>query len=121
MEWKSADEDGFCFEKGKLTKGKPLDFFKQVMYRSPIHDEGENNPHGMGDYRVYIALPVDLAPKISSFIPVLTWGTTKELTSLLLLPGVVVFANETDMGFTIIIEHDVLRKNIYGIRTSRNS
>ena len=37
-----CDEFGFCFEKGKLSKGKPIDFFKQVLYRSPIHDEDEN-------------------------------------------------------------------------------
>ena len=77
------------------------------MYPSPIY-EGENNPHRMGDYRgVYCSSGGSCTEDII-FHPGLDMGNNEGTDIFAAAAGVVVFANETDMGFTIIIEHDVL-------------
>jgi RHS repeat-associated protein len=111
-----CDEFGFCFEKGKLSKGDPVDFFLQVMYRSPIHDENQREPHGMGDDRGEYCYP-NGGPCTGevAFHPGLDMGSDPKTNIFAAAPGVVVFTGETDMGYTIVIEHDVFGTKIYTV------
>jgi RHS repeat-associated protein len=109
-------DDGKCYEKGKLIRTfksaetHPIEFFLNEIFQSPIRGINDNSPcfgQARGTY-------FDTGNRI--YHPGIDLGDELGINFYAVAPGVVVFAEDTyDLGYTIIIQHDINGVKIYSV------
>ena len=109
-----CDDNGFCFDHGRLVKGTPEDYFLYFLLGSPVHDKKQNTPkYWLHDRGLYCPSPT-FCPMVRIYHPGLDIGNAAGTVIYAAASGVVVFADWTKAyGWTVIIEHNVFGENFY--------